>query len=180
MMGKFFTALIALLLSLASVAMAGLTIVRKDSERVKDVLFKSSPFAVRRLQTDDIEAICSSEFISCAADFNNLYTGDCGGLADRDETAWCGDVCCGASSSDCCVVNTGAAIGASIGTIAIIVLIVFASCYCCKCCACYNRLHGIDDTIPQAHATATPAPQATIVQVTETTAAMPTEKVVTE
>ena len=81
----------------------------------------------------------SGDSCSCSALDDQLFIGDCSGLAKKTDK-FCGDsiYCCAKSSTDCCEANGGAIAGIVIGLAVFLALAITGCAYCCKCC-CFKK-----------------------------------------
>jgi len=63
----------------------------------------------------------------------NVYTGSCGPFGKKTDK-WSDDICCAASSDDCCDINGGSVAGVVIGIVVFLAITITSCAWCCKCC----------------------------------------------
>jgi hypothetical protein len=73
---------------------------------------------------------------------NNLFTGSCSNIEEKDADQWCfngeKEVCCGMTTTDCCVVRKSF-IGTIVGIVlGILLLGIILCCVFCECCPCFR------------------------------------------
>lgn len=80
---------------------------------------------------------------------DNLFDGSCPGIQEKEADQWCfngeKEVCCGISTSDCCVVQKKF-VGIFVGIfLAIVFTGIFLCCAYCECCPCFRYLRNRPD-----------------------------------
>jgi len=98
----------------------------------------------RLLITQHGRSMQSSSTPTQTCSLSDINLGSCGGLQQRTPGCWVDtylagqDVCCSASSDDCCEMNAGALTGVIIGGVVGLALLIASCVACCvsACCAC--------------------------------------------